>query len=220
MRTMLTTVVALLSVSLLAQVPTRIEYGKTKELRNVKSVYLFAAGDENLAGEAQRQLSAQLPSLTFAESEEKADLTVAFTRKPAAAASDPQQFTTTVLVARATGGETVRVYCDATSNEAELGAAVTEVVEPVVSLLKSANPRTFGKPLTQPRPGQKMQVHSTAGLRPGVSKRDVVLALGYPTRVMGAPGYSQTWIYQTSDGDIRVVFGGEQIVNVTSTKKK
>ncbi len=212
-------VTASISLPLLSQPAARIEYGKLEELRNVKSVYISTTDNEDLAKEARRQLAERLPSLAFAETEDKGDLTLAFARK-AAEGADPKQLTTTVFAARSTGGTTIRVYRDASSTKPALADAVTEVIGPVVNLLQTVNPRQFGEPKGDSRPGTKVMVHTTAGLRPGLSKRDVLLALGSPTQMIGAATYTQTWIYKTSDGDIRLVFGGERLVSVSVPEKK
>lgn len=220
MRTLFAACAAVACLPLVAQVATRIEYGKTNELRNVKSAYISAGDNQDLEKEARRQLSERLPALLFAETESKGDVTLIFSRKPSGDGSDPKQLTTTMFVARATGGTTIRVYRDASSTKPALADAMTEVVEPIVNLLQTVNPRQFGEPKTTSRPGSKPMVHTTAGLRPGLSKSEVLLALGNPTQVIGAATYTQTWIYKTSDGDIRLIFGGERLVSVTVPEKK
>ncbi|HSP13644.1 MAG TPA: hypothetical protein VLV78_02700 [Thermoanaerobaculia bacterium] len=215
---------AFVSLPLAAQRATRIEYGKPVELRNVKIAYISTTDDDDLAKEARRQLMELLPALAFAGSEEEGDVTLAFSRKPNGNGngdgSAAKQFTTTMYVARATGGMTIRVYLDATSTKTDLAEAVSEVIKPACNLLQKANPRQLGSPAIAVTPQNQRMIHTTAGLRPGLSKREVLDALGVPTNVTGRATYTQTWVYKTSDGDIRLVFGGERLVAVTVPEKK
>jgi hypothetical protein len=215
-------VVALFTTPLLAQAPPRVEYGKAHELQRVEAAWLWTAGDAELDAEARRQLSALLPTLALAETEGNAGVTLILQRKAGEGSGDAAGVVTTLRVARGTG-TTIRLYLDASSRDADLGEAVAEALTPFAVLLHEANPRRYPpvEGVAWKRKYSKPTVHSTAGLHPGLSKRDVLAALGAPGRIDGRGARTQTWTYTTTDGQMRLVFGGDRLISVTfpDTKK-
>lgn len=209
----------LVCATVFAQPAVRVEYGKASELANVKSVFLAVTNNPELEAAIRKAVSESLPSLTIVPSEEESDLTLIVTR--GAAPGDPAgKQITAFRAARATHGMTIRLYLDTTSTAPDLAAAAHEVIVPFVRLLQDINPDRFGRPAAAASDDEpKRRIHSTAGLRVGLSKREVRSALGNPTKVAGT-GYTQTWTYKTTDGDIRLVFGGDRLVSVTVPEKK
>lgn len=208
---------ASLSVPLLAQpAGLRVEYGNPVELRNVKSVYV-STPDADLRAEGKRQLAEALPALTFAESEEKGDVTVTFVRKPAP--DKPEETVTIVAVARMTANDTMRLYRDASSRKKELADAVREVIPAVVTLLQQANPGKWGAPPGAPPTAvRKPKVHTTAGLHAGMTRWEVQETIGSPTNMVKSSG-NEFWVYQTSDGTMRLLFRGDVLTNIMLDKK-
>lgn len=209
---------ASMSMPLFGQAGTRIEYGKPAELGNVKTVFVSSPKSPELAEEAKRQLGEILPMLAIAPTEEEGDVTVILNRITDEKA-DAKKVFTTLHVLRMKRGDTVRLYLDKSSEAEEMPVAVKETIAPFVKLLKTVQPDRFGRTAPEPRASGRRMVHTTAGLHPGLSKREVIAALGPPWD-MGSQTQTQTWIYRTSEGDVRLVFRGETLVAVMPPAKK
>jgi hypothetical protein len=196
----------------------RVEYGKREELRNVRSVLIAAKGNTEVADEARSRLSELLPLLLFAEREDAGDVTLTLTRQLTAnAEAESQAVVTTARATRKTRSAT-RLYCDATSRQDDPAAAVEEVLIPFVDMLRAANPQRFG--VDTESPGARRQaVHSTEGLKPGMSKRDVRLAIGRPLKRDRGHAFTETWTYATTEGTMRLVFGGDRLQSIVFEKK-
>jgi hypothetical protein len=209
---------AFLSAVLMAGIEARTEYGKPRDLRDVVNVYVFTNGNEELAAEARRQIAAALPPLTFVDLESESDLTVSVQRQMVQPEGEPEQLITAIRVARATG-KAIYLYLDVKSRAEGLEEAVAEVVDPFVVLMQKANARRFGVPHDSEPAWTKRAIHSTVGLRPGLTKKEVRSAIGFPTRIDGKGARVTVWIYSTNDGDIRLVFSGDRLTGVTHPKK-
>jgi hypothetical protein len=207
----------------MAQPAHRVDYGKPFELADAKSVYVWTEKNEELRAEVLRQLAEHLPMLVIAENEADGDVSLMVTRATAPAIEGSKEKVITSSRAARAVGTVVRVYVDGSSEAEDLVVAVDEVVTPFVSFLQRANPRRFGKPpevkreMGKPR---KATVHTTAGLKPGMSKRDVLAAIGGPTKMDRGHGFTESWVYVTTDGEMRLVFGGDRLRTVVFPKKK
>jgi hypothetical protein len=210
---------AFLSAMLMAGIDPRVVYGKPRDLRNVVKIHLFTDGDEELAAEGKRQIAAALPPLTFVDQESESDLTLSVQRKMVPKQGEPAAMLTAIRAARASG-RTVYLYLDVSSRAEGFEEAVAEVVAPFVDLMQKANGRRFGAPGTDTTPGwTKRATHSTVGLRPGLSKKEVRDAIGFPTRIDGKGTRMVVWTYTTTDGDMRLVFSGDFLVGITPPHK-
>ncbi|MFN2441824.1 MAG: hypothetical protein ABR517_03980 [Thermoanaerobaculia bacterium] len=181
-------------------------------------VFIFTNGNEELAAEARRQIAAALPPLTFVDLESESDLTVSVQRQMVPQEGRPDEMITAIRVARATG-KAIYLYLDVRSSAEGVEEAVTEVVAPFVILMQKANARRFGVAHDATPAWEKRAIHSTVGLRPGLTKKEVRSAIGFPTRIDGKGARVTVWIYSTTDGDIRLVFSGDRLTGVTQPKK-
>lgn len=195
-------------------VEPRLEYGKPRELYAAEKVYLWTFEDEELAAEVRRQMSDALPALRFVDLESESDVTLSVQRK-----GERDEMLTTARLARAQRS-TIRLYADTSSRKADAPDAVAEVVAQIVNIFQKANPKRFGVPSGRAAAGKGL-IHTTAGLRPGLSKADVRAALGPPHRVDGKGSRTAIWTYMTTDGTMRLVFSGDRLSGVTlDTPKK
>lgn len=194
----------------------RVEYGKREELANVRKVFIAADGNVELAAEARVHLAGRLPALLLAESEKDGDVTLRLARQlTEAPAGGTHGVVTTARATREVRGAT-RLYFDATSRQEDIAAAAAEVLTPFVDLLRAANSERFG----DPNAARRHSVHSTEGLKPGMSKRDVILALGRPHKRDKGHAFTETWMYATTHGTMRLVFGGDRLQSIVFEKKK
>ncbi|MHB0968748.1 MAG: hypothetical protein ACYC7A_13220 [Thermoanaerobaculia bacterium] len=210
--------VSLLFVLLAAPVAgaERVEYGKREELANVVKVFVAAEGNVELAAEARVHLAGKLPALVFAERENDGDVTLRLARQLTEdAAAGTHVVVTTARATRQVRG-TTRLYFDAASRQEDIALAALEVLTPFVDILRAANPERFGD-ANAPR---KASVHSTEGLKPGMSKRDVLLAIGRPHKRDKGHAFTETWMYATTHGTMRLVFGGDRLQSIVFEKKK
>jgi hypothetical protein len=214
---------AIQSVPLLAQIQGRIEYGKPRELYNARTVYVWTGGDAALEAEVRRQFSELLPILQFAETEYESDVTLSVQRKelPTEEADAAPKVLTTARLARGTAS-TIRIFADANSRAEDATEAVAEVLHRVATLFQRANPGRFGKPARDNRAFGKPKsptVLTTAGLHPGMTKKDVLAAIGGPSKIDAGHGFTSTWMYDTTDGTMRLVFGGDRLLSVAFVQK-
>lgn len=223
MRLSVVAAAAFLCLPLLAQPTTRVEYGAPADLRSVERVFIWCEKNPEIGPEARKLLSEALPSLKFVETEAEGDVTLILHCLPAEGQpADSKKRLTSVRVARAKG-DTIHLYLDDASSKEDPAEALKEVVTAVVDLLQTANPIRFGVPSKEARAVAKWKnprVHSTAGLRPGLSKKQVLAAIGWPSKVDGKHGYSEAWNYDTSDGTMRLVFGGDRLLSISMIEKK
>lgn len=208
---------AFLSAVLMAGIDPRVEYGKPRDLRNVVKIYLFTNGNEELAAEGKRQITAALPPLIFVDQESESDLTLSLQRAMAPQEGESAAMVTAIRAARPVG-RTIYLYLDVNSQAEGLEEAVAEVVGPFVVLMQKANARRFGVPSADAA-RWKGAVHSTVGIRPGLSKKEVRAAIGFPTRIDGKGARRTIWIYSTTDGDMRLVFSGDRLAGITFPEK-
>ncbi|MFZ2490419.1 MAG: hypothetical protein WA208_02950 [Thermoanaerobaculia bacterium] len=193
----------------------RVEYGKPRELYAVEKVYLWTFEDEELAAEVRRQMSDALPALRFVDLESESDVTLSVQRKK----GERDEMLTSARLARAQHS-TIRLYADTSSRKADAPEAVAEVVAQIVNIFQQASAKRFGVPSARTARGNRV-IHTTAGLRPGLSKADVRAALGPPHRVDGKGSRTAIWTYATTDGTMRLVFSGDRLSGVTlDTPKK
>lgn len=216
----LAAMITLIALPLFAQ--PRVEYGKPRELWSVEKVYVWTFGDDKLRGEVLRQLQERLPMLQVMENEGDADFTVTVGRAelPPADGEEGGKFATSLRAARVVG-KTIRLYLDVSAADAEMEAAVRTVLSSLEHLLQGANAGRFGVPDADGRAqlrGKKAMIHTTAGLHPGLTKKEVRTALGRPTKIDGGHAYTSTWVYETSDGPMRLVFAGDRLVTVAGPK--
>ncbi|MCA1732726.1 MAG: hypothetical protein LC732_03900 [Acidobacteria bacterium] len=209
---------AFLSAVLMAGIDPRTEYGKPRDLRDVVEIYLFTSGDEELAAEGKRQIAAALPPLIFVDQESESDLTLSVQRQMVPKEGEPGEMITAIRVARVSG-KTIHLYLDVKSHAEGLEEAVAEVVAPFVNLMQKANARRFGVPGDTTPAWEKRAIHSTVGLRHGLTKKEVRAAIGFPTRIDGKGARTTVWIYATTDGDMRLVFAGDRLAGITHPKK-
>lgn len=210
---------AFLSAVLMGGNDPRIEYGKPRDLRDVGKIHLFTNGDEELAAEGKRQIEAALPPLIFVDQESEADLTLIVQRKLDPQEEEHGEMVTAIRVARGTG-RTIYLYLDLSSRAEGLEEAVAELVAPFVVLMQKANPGRFGSPTANAAPiSKKRAIHSTAGLHPGLTKKEVRAALGNPTRIDGKGALRTIWTYATTDGDMRLIFLGDTLRSITIPEK-
>lgn len=203
----------------MAGIDPRTEYGKPRDLRDVVKIYLFTNGDEELAAEGRRQIAAALPPLAFVDQESDSDLTLSVQRQRVPKEGEAGEMITAIRVARVTG-KTIYLYLDVKSHSEGLEEAVGEVVAPFVNLMQKANARRFGVPTADATPiWEKRAIHSTVGLRLGLTKKEVRAAIGFPTRIDGKGARTTVWIYSTTDGDMRLVFAGDRLAGITHPKK-
>lgn len=194
----------------------RVEYGKREELANVRKVFVAADGNVELAAETRVHLAERLPALLFAESERDGDVTLRLARQlTEGPAGGTHAVVTTARATREVRG-TTRLYFDATSRQEDIAVAAVEVLTPFVDILRTANPERFG----DANAARRHIVHSTEGLKPGMSKRDVILAIGRPHKRDKGHAFTETWMYATTHGTMRLVFGGDRLQSIVFDKKR
>lgn len=184
-----------------------VEYGHLDELKGVERVNVWTDKDPVLRADVERQILEAIPVLTILETDKEAQIVIAVKRRVAKEDSpDPEKrFVTTGSVIRPLSETRIRLITDLVSTKENLTDATAEVTSAFVNLLKSQNSQRYGKPDA----GMKLdrrQFRSLAGVRLGVSRAEVLKAIGPPTRIEGKGSTMPIWFYETTDGTFRVVF--------------
>ena len=214
MRGTLSLFVAVASLAAVSLRAADISYGSPRELKNVRTMYVWQTDPADMKSMIITELRNTVPNLVIAEQDDGADAVFVVKRRSSESKSDPQSFVTTAMVLRALGPERSHILMEPVSTETDLQAALHEVIQAFVVELQRANGETYGK--APPAWGKKAgpRFRSTAGLRAGMSKKQVRAAVGSPTRIDGKGARTQIWWYQTTDGATRVVFGGDAVLKV------
>lgn len=202
---------------------TDVEYGDPNELAGVERLFVWTTADNReLSEEATRQLIAALPALTIVESEEEGQALLAISRRAAIPKPGEERthYVTTASVLRKTSKQRVRLLFELVSQKDDGAEAVSELVDGFANELKRYNHGKYGRAENTGELGKK-RCRSIAGLRVGLSKKEVRAAIGTPTRVHPAQAsFSQTWWYDTTDGSVRIVFAGDAVLHVEVLQKK
>lgn len=104
----------------------------------------------------------------------------------------------------------IRLITDLVSTKENLIEATNEVTDSFTNVLKAQNSKRYGKPDAMRQ--DKRQFRSTAGLRPGLSRKEVIANVGPPTRIDRKETMSPIWYYETTDGTFRLIFQGDALM--------
>lgn len=200
-----------------------VEYGHLKELKGVERVNVWTDKDPALRADVERRLKEALPALTIVETEQEAQIVLAVKRRTAREDSpDPNlRYVTTGSVMRQITPTRVRLLIDLVSTKENLAEATAELTGAFINHLKAQNVKKYGRPDATAKI-DKRQFRSLAGLRPGLSKKEVLAAVGPPSRMEGKGFTTTFWFYDTTDGTFRIIFQGDALMNaqLIESKKK
>jgi hypothetical protein len=196
-----------------------ISYGEPRELRGATKLYIWQTDPPELRTDAVAELQERVPALQIVDSEGEADIVFVIKRRSSEKEGETL-WVTSGMVVRSISPTRSRILLEPVSKEADRSASVKEVTDALIHELQVANGDRYGKAERRyPADPRAPRFRSTAGLKAGMSKKEVRAALGPPTKLEGKGGRTTIWYYETTDGATRLVFAGDALMHVKLLEK-
>lgn len=197
-------------------VASDITYGHPRELHAVTTVYVWSTEPPTIRDWIIAELQSTVPSLQLVEKEIDAEVAFVVKRRESTNVTTGEvSYVTSGLAVKSFGPDHAHLIMEPISHEADEAAAVREVTREFIAELQRANGDRFGTPPPVDYTKRKAaRFRTTAGLRIGMRKKEVLEAVGRPSHTDGRATATQVWWYHTTDGKTRVVFRGESILAV------